>query len=781
MSGRIERGKYYSQHEIDHRGLINYVDNSIDNLTTYVDDEIAAIVVSGSGEFDVVDDYDALRAYVGSASGLVVKDFTYTFNSISYTTIGGVFVRSTTGTENGGTLLIADNAVKWKRLWDATHVIPEWWEVGGVDSSGASYSTFNAGNGIANDNERINAAIITVGQGGVIELQKDKTYDIWTTLPLRIGQTINGNNATLRRGDLIVSDLAVNASSGTSITVDDASIFREGMSIGIIDISAANSGVAFDENDGNVMGNITDITGNVITFANAISDSFVIGDKVFVRNQIVSSSTSSDLELIKIEGVKFDGNKSSNNLTVDWRYNATISIGYTNLYINNCYFFDTPSENIFAAKCRLTNSYYQDLNGSLIHISDDIDNRPGEIVIEGCWGDGSNYNPVLMGHSESVITFSANVFNVTINNCNFKNGEGAVFGGLSADNSDFIRINNSHFENYFSIFEGSSSTTDDLLGNIILTGNRFYNCGELNFIGRNTARGFSLNKIMISNNEFINVRVMLRQCSQIKITDNHFWYDDVNWTIKADYDDNPPNYNQPGWMTIFGYDSVHIENNVIEGPVVFNEFIQYGILLIHSNAVRKTSLGVDTEYFYGQDIKVNNNTLRNFKYGIWAGSNIPVGFATRGVSAVNQHVGVEVKNNLIFSCRDAAMGADQVAIYAECGVVVDGNTVYFEIAGYGIVGLGVDDVSTHHQRLQGAIVKNNIIYNGSIHLGGNSNNEHNITCINNLYTGSISASATTLSDALLVNNNPISVATFTSMIDQQMPIYKDWAEDANQY
>jgi len=113
--------------------------------------------LDGGSGIDTLADYDALRAYGGSSNVVYVQDFTVTYLSRDYTTIGGFFVKGGSG-ENGATIIDG-----WQRVFDGLNFYPDWFEMNGYDETGTD-------NGILQDNDRTNGAIIlcNAAGGGVV-------------------------------------------------------------------------------------------------------------------------------------------------------------------------------------------------------------------------------------------------------------------------------------------------------------------------------------------------------------------------------------------------------------------------------------------------------------------------------------------------------------------------------------------------------------------------------------------------------------------------------------
>lgn len=751
---------------------------------TWVLNEGSQLVTRTQNTIITLPNYTALRNFIGyNHNVVVVSDFTYVGpDGVTYTTRGGVFKRIFSGTENGYTLLVGTDGSIWERDFDKVHYNIEWGEVGGKDSNGQPYTIYNNGLGIADGGERIKHCLVVGGDGAIIIFPKNQTIDTWSTNRVQKNQTIWGNGSTLRRGNLRSSALASPVSIGaTTVTVASSATFRIGQRIGITNSAAPFGGLYFNENDGNNMGFITAIVGNVITFSGTVTNAITTGT-VFVRSVILEITDSTvDYGYLSIYKLNFDGNKASNNNSIDWRYWDTIAFySRSTTLLDHCTFKDTPAENISIAKGTLKNCEYTNLNGSFVHISSTLANNNDRTVnVENCYGNGSNINPVGMGHSEAVFTTSFQSVNLNLINCYFKNGGGMIISMDSDDNN--VNIIGGEYTNYHTLVNQSAATTAVTKGNFIIQAAKFYNVNNIVAGGFNVGKGFSVNKISIKDNLFVNTRFDFRHVSQLFIEGNKFMYDIVNYTLIDPFTTNVGNYNQPAMYAIRNYDIVHIKDNLFEGPRVYNSFLQIG-LIFATPGRRRSAIGVDTEYLYGQDIKVEGNTFLNFRYSIMS-CNIPAGFATRGSSIEYSHVNFVIKDNTICMIRDVASGSQNMGIYCEPGQVVENNTIYNEQTNtqYGIVAVCVDDVGTAHTRLLGPIVKNNLILGAELYVGGNGNNEHNPIVEGNRYTGLFTASALTIANSIMSDNIRIDATSLVALTAYVRPFVRGWKEDTGFY
>jgi hypothetical protein len=748
--------------------------------------------LGGSGDSTAsVANYTELRDLDNYESSLVVvNDWTYTGpDGNTYTTIGGIFKKVSTGSENGGTI-IEGNYI-WAREWDKIHVQPEWWEVGGIDYKNDTFTNKNidgslnaAPKGIYNERDRLQSAIQTGGQGSVLNLYKDKLYTIDVPLELLPGMTIQGNNAIFKRMSTPTSLVSANALSGaSSVTLTDASSFRAGQVIMFVNPAATYGGTGFDEGVGVITNlRISDISGNVVTFTNTLPANVNIGYRAIITGSLLNSSSGVSNELYTIKNLHFDGNKSGNPYCYDWRFGANVYFPNTEeqSVIENCYFYDTPAENIFAGACKLINSRYSELNGSLIHFSANI-NRAATTVVDKVYGVGSNRGTnAVMNHSEAVITSSANTTNVRITNCNFEDGDEAILISDSYDDFEYS-VENCNFKDFkwtFLLFTGGGIEVNK---NIRINNNMFDNCGPLlmsasspSSIYKNTGN----NIITISNNFFINTRIEAQHVRHLTLNNNHFvWNNDL--VTKYDYSVNTLN-GQNAFHHFINFDRLHIINNTFEYPDTFNSITQYGLLLQHNSIVRKTSAGADTEYLYAQDVKVNGNTFAGFKFTICTVNTT----GPQNLNLVKQAVGWEYKNNIIYTSRNTGSN-NGTAIFVDPGVVCEGNTIYTNstIPLYtAILVAGVGTAGNAHNRLIGGIAINNKVLGctgaTAADIVANADGvRYNVTCINNMTRDDV-ANAT---NGYFTGNYKLTTALYPQLSAMTCPEWRYYGENADQY
>lgn len=735
-----------------------------------------------------VANYTALRNVPATYTHDIINvaDWTYTGpDGNTYTTIGGVFKKVLIGNENGGTVIVG--AFKWERDHEDDKIRPEWWEVGGYDANGNLYTNKNtSSNGVYNETDRVIAASIVSGIGGTVELLKNKTYPIDRSVTANTGQKWEGNNATLFRVNSQTATLSAGSALGSNtITVTDATQFRVGQRIVILKTTAPNGGYAYDENVGMLDAYIiTNIAGNVITLAVPLTAAVNSGWLVVQNTTLLVIETGTTTQLNEVVRLNFDGNRSGNNQSVDWRWHNSIYCvsSVESILIDHCQFTNSPSETIIMAGGTVSNCHYADLNTSFVHISKGVNNISSTTII-ACTGKRSNQVAnALASHSESTITSSANTSHVRVDGCYFEDGGESVFTVQSSQVLDY-HVSNNTFKDYkYCWFGGASGGVKNEM-KLIVNNNVFDNCGPI-IMGTATPgsiyKNTGMSHVEINKNTFINTRIDISGIGYLSITYNNFYWDETR-TYKYPYSTAGSINSNQAFFRISHMDRVHFIGNVVEHPMTYNADTQFGLMLLHANSVRKTSAGVDTEYLYSQDVKVNDNTFAGFKTSICNWQIASPQFLQEGKEAI----GWEYKDNIVYMSRAVGSGGG-TGIVVPPGCLAESNTIYTNSTAPAYAGMVVQGISnasgTNPQtRLMGGYaIDNKILGCGGATAADivcNDGVRYNVTVVGNQTRDAIFNAV----NGYFAQNWIINTTNYPALTAKTCPEWRFWQENFNQY
>lgn len=711
---------------------------------------------------DTLSNYTALRAYTGSAKMVVVQDFTYTFNSQSYTTIGGVFYRVPTGSENGATLIVASNGVKWARDWDRVNVLPEWWEVGGYDVDGTNNPTRFTTNGVFNNRDRLQAAV-TLGANKVVKLGAIvRNYEIDIAISVNTECNIEGNGVTLKRPNSPIP-LLTSTFSGTSCTVSDATGFRVGMSLLALDINNTKGRSPFYNGYGNEENSrtvtdptkpvITAISGNTITYNVAPPASIPTGGVLMVHDDILGINNVDNRSLL-VQDIIFDGNWNNGGLT--YRYSNDFTSTHTLFQATNSkqivrleglFFKRVPGENIIAHHTIITGCKADSLFGSFCHLGRVVQDDPAIVEVSGCEISNTGLATTAINvHGEAAITFSANPSGYNVHHNRFITGKHSVFGQLTKDEENArdlngFEFNNNYCKNYKNIVVGITPvlSTNYPFSGINISNNTFENCGDLYLLKENGnfPKGSVWENVKINNNTIWNGRIVCSGIAMSQINNNSIIFTSEYPTQPfwgrhtSSITDGVVNTTYRGALVANGTD-LQIIGNRIENPT-YNDTLRVGIFCdVYSFGAFKTAAGATTDFSYSQNIKIENNTIAGFARSITMSSG-NFGQVTNAVETVN----IEISNNFVYNSGTSPVGYSW-GINVPKGAVCKDNRV-IAVTGYGIVANGAQtDYPTagKHNTIRGAtIVRNNVT--GQIAIGDGGVSDWNVIVEGNTMTQSV--------------------------------------------
>jgi hypothetical protein len=728
---------------------------------TWVLNEGSLLVTRVDNSILTVADYTALRALTGYNHDIVaVSDFTYTFNSVSYTTIGGIFKRrhDLTNIENGGTFINGTDGTIWERDWDKINVMPDWWEVGGYDQRGMPYADKNvisAGaqilngfifhDGIYNDRDRIQAAIdcrqiegLTYYTINVNYLKR--TYDIdkvmsrYNLVSLDKSGTDNYNYATIKRATTTSTTLAVAMSIGqTTATVANASTYRVGMNLSVLNAAAPFAGMGTAES---ITFTITGIAGNVITFTPAAAAARVLGSIVVPEIVLIDNRTFNG-QFSEYKNGIFDGNKlngGGQRYPQDWLLNGNIysGSGSDNTIFYNCHFFNNPAENFTIAQGMVDQCTGEDLDGSFVHISMNNTQYAASsttgVHIRDCRVDGVCLaTDAVAGHIEGAITNSLHTEYVKLENCTFKNGSESIFGldSQQPNTKSSYQVNNCVFENFKTVtnlVQGSTILMDAREDGLQISNSRFYNCGGfiLTDFHPNTSiyKGLNYDQISITNNIFIGTRFYFMKCTNINISGNQILFRDETASAYPDWGLADIDVTNPPHSALFftGCSKITVHDNIIENQFTEHQKLTAGISIPAQFTRRmKDAGGVDTDFIYEQGISVKNNKILGFHSGING--------VCRPLQSVNslpavcafQVVGWEFSNNIIIlsSATPTTAGSGNikyVGIAGISGTVIRNNIIYQQRADNNQCGIWGHNQAVTGTGLLGTLIEGNMVW-----------------------------------------------------------------------
>lgn len=599
-----------------------------------------------------VSDYSALRAFDGvnyEHELIIVDDFTYTFNSETYTTLGGVFRKVPSGTENGGTIIVASDGIVYERIWDNKHVFADWWEVGGYSWNGKPFVDKDVistdaitisdrvfHDGIFNDCDRIRSAASVAESGDIVTVAKitDVVIDI------TIDGDLDGEDESIEYdfANILLSRVTSDevTTTGTisisdlSFDVTNANQYRVGQQLHIVDVTLPGGGRNYNEG---VIKRITSISGNTITVNTSFTRVFPIGSRVFINGTILRTSSNGTNQQSQVRNFSINGNRLNGGNTrypSDWRYNHAIVIGTSENppLIENGYIYDSPSESIFIPSYgRVYEVDADSLDGSFVHGSGSDQGQRGlstsQMYIANCTVNGVCLaGDAVTDHSEAAITNSARFKNLQLINCNFSNGkEGIIAGDVNSPaNEGFIQITGGVYKNFKNIIEtfdvGSASQPEREDGFYIRDAS-FYNCGRVLLWGENATTGKSINDIKIEKNTFYDTRFSFRECTNVSVSNNSILFDTA---FHTDFLNRPLPNSALETYSVFDIQrssNVSISNNKIESFETLDTLIAVAFNINAEECRRKkNSAGVDENVYWEQDIHIDDNTIKGFLTGV---------------------------------------------------------------------------------------------------------------------------------------------------------------------
>jgi hypothetical protein len=352
--------------------------------------------------------------------------------------------------------------------------------------------------GKVEDNEVIQRAINFASSGAMIQFEPNKVYTVHNRILVKPFQTLNGNNATLKRADESFTFLdSVASATADSIVVDSIPpSWRLGDQLQVFTDSTEAHSNPFGDYP-KLPNLITNIKKNTIYLSSPIGSSIdgTIREwpKGTTVRKVFTMLRGDSLEIRSVpfivKNMNFDGNRKNNRLNYYWNVNSTIFTRGLGAKVEGCRFYEMPNENIVGHGFFVSNCQARNLNGSFVHFSgiDTVQQYPQKhsIISGNTLQNVCLIGTKINGHSEGAFTTSyTGGYSTIVNNRVFNCGESAIGVIVSAQNvqdggrSEFL-IQGNLFKNCRQIVydvhfvDKETKTTTD----IYITNNIFSNCG----------------------------------------------------------------------------------------------------------------------------------------------------------------------------------------------------------------------------------------------------------------------------------------------------------------
>lgn len=739
--------------------------------------EVTITISSGSTtNINNLANYTELRAFVGDENLIVVSDFISTLNGLTLETLGGVFVRSGVGSEDGGITIVADNGVVWKRLVEGA-IRPEYFEQGGYTPE------VIISNIITNERDRLQAASmvasnrsVPLGEGGVIELWPDKLYEgINRRIRVNKDQEWIGNNATLKLGDSFSTTILNNYVANTlTFDVADPAGLRVGSQI------IFSNGNAWNQGSGETQSVITGISGNTITIDVGPSDNYSAGSSVTTVSDILQHVSFTDVGNAKIRGINFDGNRNNNLVNHEWTINRMIVVTSLSqgFIISKCNFYNTPSENIIMGVGLVDDCTGLNLGGSFVHRSSGSLLKNESTKVINCYIDGvCIMTHAITNHSEASVVISNFSDGIEIINCSMFNGAEGIVGNFDNDDNHFL-IDGGVYEDFNMICNFTATSSSGRM-NLKISGAEFTDCGDMAFQGTNllTSGRTGIERIRIEGNDFINSRLSLENVVGVVVHNNLFKTDvnTANWGGDWGGPLNGSTANN-AMIYISSWDDVYVTNNRIFGR--YNTPDTDVDFAIYFNAGSQPLNPLDSDWHYGGFAKVSGNTVSNFRYSISFSNS-----RTRQWVA-SFPMNIEVSDNKIHMLTTTSIGRSW-GIYAGPGMDVFDNDVVnnkVDVNVWPIFLAGVHDNGTGNiNRLVGANAYNNRVKGTNwqaivVTTDITNVSSYNCSVVNNYCegtanTGVIADNTGAVGRAFIDGNTIFNTTSLPNLTSREAPVY----------
>jgi hypothetical protein len=268
------------------------------------------------------------------------------------------------------------------------------------------------------------------------KLDKVTIYTIADHIILRDSINLTGQGMVLIKRSKPASYKLTSAAAGPQITLNTV----EGLSVG--DFLVAIGGTTYSK--ASIYRYIVSITGNMINlsapFGNSNDNtitSWSSGTAIVKSYNMIDFPAKNQINedvTISIDNISFDGNKEETFQNSAYYINSMILLrSKGKSYIKRCHFYNMPNENIVGHNLNISNSTFDNLNGSAVHFSTSKTLHAEKTLgstIRNCIIKNTNIvHTSLSGHSEGVFTTSNSGGYFTAYGNRIENSNGAALIG----------------------------------------------------------------------------------------------------------------------------------------------------------------------------------------------------------------------------------------------------------------------------------------------------------------------------------------------------------------
>jgi hypothetical protein len=421
-----------------------------------------------------------------------------------------------------------------------------------VPGGAASVDSYGAkGDGVTVDDSAIARAVAAAGPGGTVVFTGGKTYILCQPQMTLSGQRwtrAGALPAVLKRCDVRLAHLVASvATDATYVDVDDASSFRAGMWITVVN-ATGNS-----HDDGDVVHHpVLSVVGNRINFYNGLSRAFVAGDKVITSFHLVQAGAGS-----LIDGLTFDGNRGHNDEFVCWERHDSVWLTGDGARVRGCYFRDAQGDAVSingASDGVVEKSYFHGLNGSAIHFSFATRPQVSENVMNS-----TNERAARTKHAEAAVTWSLQNQDVLVTHNCIENGSTKAFGDIMIHGGNRgVRIEN----NWILGMAGGLLSVIDINGtamDLVFANNTAIDVGGSNVQSDHAA--INSKNVRIYRNDVTNGYFALTGIEHASVE-----YNRIEMIDQAHFGDNFGQFNnQAALITLIRGADVAIAGNYVQG------------------------------------------------------------------------------------------------------------------------------------------------------------------------------------------------------------------------